>query len=101
MWHLSSGYHNSSCSIWRDSCLDAFMNSIYAFVIVNGFLLLSVTVIEVIDNMLIRCILFPSFLMGMQCETSQMIIGIIAVSFYLVIGTVVYLILTNRKDMVL
>lgn len=81
--------------------LDAVMESIFAFIIINIFILLSTTIGVLSKSPIVQGLLFPNYLMGIRYEYHQILYGGILLIVIEVIILILYIVITKRKDIML
>lgn len=79
--------------------LDAVIESLLAFIIVNVIILLSTTAGVLIENPIVQWGLFPNYLMGIRYGYHQIIYGGILLIILELFLLILYAVVTKRKDM--
>lgn len=80
--------------------IEIYFDSLYAFLITVGYTLLSIPIAGLSKNILIQCLLFPNFLMGVRHSNESLMIGLLFVCIIEIILIVLYFKLTDKKDIV-
>lgn len=79
--------------------LDAILDSVYAFIIVNGFLLICIEISGMQELPVMQYLGFPGFLMGIRYNQNQILMELFAVCIIEVIMIAIYIRITKKKDM--
>lgn len=79
--------------------LDAILDSVYAFIIVNGILLIGIEMSGMQEFPVMQYLGFPGFLMGIRYNQNQTLMGLFAVCIIEVIMIAIYIHITKKKDM--
>lgn len=78
--------------------LDSIIESVYAFMFVNIFAILSITIGSFAESPLFKILLFPNFLMGMRHSNNMILTGMAGVFLLEIIIVITYIKITDMKD---
>lgn len=78
--------------------LDSLIDSSYAFMIVNICIIFGIAFSNLCDVQLIKCLFTPNLLMPLQFNNIYLFIGIIVGIIIEIVLTIVYLNITEKKD---
>lgn len=77
---------------------DSIIDSIYAFIMINGCIIFGFAFSKIINNSLISCLITPNLLNGIQFNQNDILVGIFVGIIIEIVLILIYLNITKKRD---